>query len=198
MSKDILKDIQASMEALKKPGHTATSKSVVVKTPKKVEHNQKRAEFETYKLWLSIPAQFIGMQEHDLAKLGVTDQRLIELSKIKTNTEFSKKFKVNMTSLTDWGKELKRDPDVLKSYVEIGQSLTKNLIMALYYAALKNGDAERLKAWMTFVEGWSPRETIIQTTTQFDVVGFIREVERQKEAERGLAASKKKNHEQDD
>lgn len=92
-------------------------------------------------------------------------------------TQFASTYKVSRDTLTDWYKELKNDPDVLNGYTSEYRSLTKAVIMALYVQALKHGDAERTKTWMTFVEGWTPREQVQQTATHFDIVSFIEQIE---------------------
>lgn len=198
MTKDTLTEIHENLQKLQQDGFDRASKGLTaapITSRKKIVRPKKLpAHYEAFKMWLSLPAQFIGKTPKELNELGITNPHLIELCQIKTQGSFVEAYKVNKNTLSEWRKELEHDPEVLKSYQSFGQLLTKNLMTALYENALKHGDAERIKAWMTFVEGWSPRETIIQTTTQFDVVGFIREVERQKAKERE-SNNTKKGHE---
>ncbi len=177
-----LEKIQQAQRPAAKALKTVPYKETTI--PTKVKKIKRQFEHDMFILWRKIPVQWKGNNAAELASIGVEAEDMIRLVQCRSQAAFAKEFKVSPDTLSDWNRELKYDPSITRSYEKEFRILTQNLVMALYLKALKEGDPERLKAWMTFVEGWSPRETVIQTTTSFDIVAFMKEMRAKAEEEK--------------
>lgn len=174
----IHENLRKISKGIQKPARSvAVVKVEVSQTPKKKLAKRRPYQFEMFKIWLSFPPQWHGQSAETLGKIGIQDPDAQKLLACRNFTQFAATYKVTQCTLSEWHKELKDDPDVLKGYTHEFRKLTKAGVMALYMQLLKNGDADRLKAWMTFVEGWKPTQAIEQTTVHFDVVSFIEKIE---------------------
>ncbi len=129
------------MKKLKKK----TKKSV----PKESEI-QRIKEFETFAEWLALSPLLKLLSEEQLTKIGVDDPREIELLKIKTQTEFAKKFKLSIDTLTDWKKRSELWELVDKYLEDWGAKKTPSVILGLYRKAVSEGDAPRVKLWLEY------------------------------------------------
>ena len=112
---------------------------------------------EAFKSWLLLPKTFLGAPENVLRVLGITDPESVELCSIRSQVEFASKFGVVEPTLSHWKREMQRGNDFNDFRISM-QSLTKNVMGALYRKAIEEGDAPRVKLWLQTVEGWN--ETI--------------------------------------
>lgn len=124
------------------------------KYPKRAKPYRER-EYDMYVLWKSLPTLLKGQKLETFGKLGISDELLVELLSIKSQTEFAKHFGIpEPTTLSDWNKR----PDLVKQVEAARKSwskkLTSNVMMGLYRKAVQEGDASRVKLWMQIVEGW--------------------------------------------
>lgn len=109
---------------------------------------------EALRVWLSIPAIFLGAPEQVIAKLGIEEQDVIEIMKIGTQRQFAETVGVIEPQISEWKKELTKDHDSFVETKAFMKRLTKNVLGSLYRAALSEGDAPRAKLWMQIVESW--------------------------------------------
>lgn len=111
----------------------------------------KKQTYETYALWKSLPSFLKGQPKPALEKFGIEEEILFELLSIKTQLDFSKKYKIDAGTLTDWNKRLEKD-GLLKDLNSWARKLTPNVIFALYKNIIKGGRAHEVKAWFEIIE----------------------------------------------
>ena len=109
---------------------------------------------ELFKMWLSIPDTFRAMPEGVMDKMGIEDETIMELMKIKTQSEFGKEFGIGAQAQIDWKHEWAEKGEFAATKTFF-RKLTKNMIGAMYRKALIEGDAARAMAWMKIVEDWT-------------------------------------------
>lgn len=123
--------------------------------PKNAKHTgvYKKAEFETYALWKSLPSFLKGQPKSVLEKFGLEDEIVLSLLEIKTQTQFAERFEIkDLATLTDWNKRIK-DDGLLKYIHSWARKLTPNVVSALYRSATKDGKAAEVRTWFELVEG---------------------------------------------
>lgn len=87
-----------------------------------------------------------------MEKFGLTDDLVLELLQIKTQTEFSVKFGIkDLGTLTDWNKRIDKD-GLINPLNSWARKLTPNVVFALYKNITKNGRAQEVKAWYEIIE----------------------------------------------
>jgi len=70
----------------------------------------KEKEFQTYAIWKSLPPHIRGLKKEQLKSYGFTDPLMISISKIKTQTEFAKYFRIkDLGTLTDWNTRIRKN-----------------------------------------------------------------------------------------
>jgi len=111
----------------------------------------KNQTYETYVLWKSRPSFLKGQPKVALEKFGIEEESLFELLSIKTQLNFSKKYKVDAGTLTDWNKRLEKD-GLIMDMNSWARKLTPNVIFALYKNIIKNGRAHEVRAWFEIIE----------------------------------------------
>ena len=111
----------------------------------------KKQVYETYALWKSLPSFLKGQPRVALEKFGIEEEAVFELLSMKTQLEFSKKYEVDVGTLTDWNKRLEKDV-LTKDLNAWARKLTPNVIFALYKNIIKNGRAHEVRAWFEIVE----------------------------------------------
>jgi hypothetical protein len=112
----------------------------------------KKQDFDTYVLWKSLPSFLRGQPRVVLEKFGLTDDLVLELLQIKTQTEFSVKFGIkDLGTLTDWNKRIDKD-GLINPLNSWARKLTPNVVFALYKNITKNGRAHEVRAWYEIIE----------------------------------------------
>jgi hypothetical protein len=111
----------------------------------------KKQIYETYALWKSLPSFLKGQPRVALEKFGIEEEAVFELLSVKTQLDFSKKYVVDVGTLTDWNKRLERD-GISKNLNVWARKLTPNVIFALYKNIIKSGRAHEVRAWFEIVE----------------------------------------------
>jgi hypothetical protein len=96
--------------------------------------------YTTYAFWKSLPSFLKGQPRVALEKFGIEEEAIFELLALKTQLEFSKKYEVDVGTLTDWNKQLEKD-GLAKDLNAWARKLTPNVIFALYKNIIKNGRA---------------------------------------------------------
>lgn len=118
----------------------------------------KAREFRLYVIWKSLPRD---IDQRLFSTLGVTDEIILELSTIKTQKEFAKTYKIDVGTCGDWNKEIiagNLSPDLKElDWRYWAKQATPSVVSALLRNTRKHGDAARVTAWMTHVEGYEPR-----------------------------------------
>ncbi len=136
-----------------------------VKTPKRQPLRLKR-EFEIYRLWWYLPsilkgrpAEAVG-NDPGLIKFGVTDPEILDLLAIETQTEFAEKYGIkDPNTLSEWNKKLEKDRSLEEIFAPL-KKLTPNVMVGLYKAAVNDGKAAEVRAWMELVEKVQPGLTL--------------------------------------
>lgn len=111
----------------------------------------KKQVYETYALWKSLPSFLKGQPRVALEKFGIEEETVFELLAIKTQLEFSKKYNIDVGTLTDWNKRLEKD-GLVQDINSWARKLTPNVIFALYKNIIKSGKAHEVRAWFEIVE----------------------------------------------
>lgn len=109
---------------------------------------------EAFRLWLSLPAIFLGAPEQVISKLGIEEQDATDIMRIGTQRAFAELVGVKEPVLSEWKAEIMAESNSFALTKAFVQRLTKNMLGSLYRAALQEGDAARVKLWMQIVEGW--------------------------------------------
>lgn len=110
----------------------------------------KKQVYETYALWKSLPSFLKGQPRVALEKFGISEEIVFELLSIKTQAEFSKKYNIDVGTLTDWNKRLEKD-GLTKDINSWARKLTPNVIFALYKNITKHGRAHEVRAWYELI-----------------------------------------------
>ncbi|MFA5000755.1 MAG: hypothetical protein WC531_00800 [Candidatus Paceibacterota bacterium] len=111
----------------------------------------KKQVYETYALWKSLPSFLKGQPRVALEKFGIEEEAVFDLLLIKTQLDFSKKYEIDVGTLTDWNKRLEKD-GLSKNLNAWARKLTPNVIFALYKNIIKSGRAHEVRAWFEIVE----------------------------------------------
>lgn len=109
---------------------------------------------DLFLMWLSIPHTFRNMPDGVADKMGIEDVTIMELMKVKSQSEFGKMFGVAEQRLVVWKHEWAEKGEFAATKTFF-RKLTKNMIGAMYRKALIEGDAARAMAWMKIVEDWT-------------------------------------------
>ena len=107
--------------------------------------------YESYALWKSLPSFLRGQPRANLEKFGIDEEMTLELLEIRSQADFSKKYDVDVGTLTDWNKRLEKS-GITKNINSWARKLTPNVIFALYKNIGKNGKAHEVRAWYELVE----------------------------------------------
>lgn len=116
----------------------------------------KTAEFEDYHLWSKLP-RFLKGKDFALIneRMGIEDEKVIELLKIKTQKEFAQVYGVSVDVLTDWNKYIVNLPDPFEKTRELLRKVIHNTVWATYNGSLKadpKANADRKLAMQ--IAGW--------------------------------------------
>ena len=134
------------------------------KSRKKQEKGiRRKSDFQLYVLWKSLPSLLRGQSKEIFAQYGFEDELVLQLFELKTQQDFQKKFLLNKNTLTKWNKRIEKEGLLAEKIMVWAKKLTANVISALYKKVIEEGDAQRTKLWLEFVEGW--REKIEEKHT---------------------------------
>ena len=112
----------------------------------------KKQDFSSYVLWKSLPSFLKGQPRIVLEKFGISDEIVLSLLEIKTQTEFASRFGIkDLGTLTDWNKRIEKE-GLLTSINSWARNLTPNVVFALYKNVSKHGKAQDVRAWFEFIE----------------------------------------------
>lgn len=145
------------------PHMTKQENSDVSKT--ELQPDLKR-EFEIYRLWKVIPIFWrnpprdkkTGLAptiDEYCEQIGIDDEGIMELIKIKNQTEFCARFNVHKNTLTEWNKKIENS-DVFADMRKWTKILSKNVLMAMYSNAMntRNLNADRDRVNFLKFGGW--------------------------------------------
>ncbi len=129
----------------------------------------KKDVFELYCLWKSLPSFFRfppkgkdGKQptpKEFVETMGIESDEIIELAQIRYQKDFAEKYNVLPDTLSDWNKT-QQVRDSLSDIRAWARSLSKNVLMALYNKAIRNGFAVEVKLFFQLIEGWEEKQRI--------------------------------------
>jgi hypothetical protein len=116
-----------------------------------IKEPYKKQTYDAYVLWKSLPSFLKGQPKTNLEKFGINEDIVFDLLSIKNQAEFSKEYKIDVGTLTDWNKRLEKD-GLTKDINSWARKLTPNVIFALYKNITKHGRAHEVKAWYELIE----------------------------------------------
>lgn len=118
----------------------------------------KEQEFMLYIIWKSLPRD---MKSDTFEKLGVSDNLILELSDIRTQKEFSEKYKIDVGTLSDWNKEIRAGnlaPELKElDWRHWAKQATPSVASAVLKRIRKLGDPAAATWWMKHVEGYEEK-----------------------------------------
>lgn len=126
-------------------------------------------EFQQYVLWCNIPS-FLKMPPTDkkgnkptpedfCRSMGIEDENIIELAKLRSSAEFSKRFGIHENTLIQWRRKI-GERDLLTDIRAFAEPLTKNVVMSLYNQTLRGGLPQHYELFFNFVNSWSKKINI--------------------------------------
>lgn len=143
-------------------------KKVLPKDDKKAKDKKKptdpirKREFELYCIWKSLPPMLInsvaGATNEVIEKLRIDDPVILELSKIRTQKDFAKKFDLDENTLTGWNFEVSKR-DTLADIRTWAKKLTKNVMFSMYNNAMAKGGTsfKDRENFLKVIEQWSDK-----------------------------------------
>ena len=81
------------------------------------------------------------------------------MRELKTQGDFSKKFEVSETTLSEWKARDGFWDDVAKQRRLFFKDKTSNVVASIYRAALESSPADR-KLWLQYIEEWSEKQEL--------------------------------------
>ena len=132
------------------------------KIPTLGHHREK--EFKMYVIWRTIPKMFFRSDPKKFEMLGL-DEDISYLYSIKNQTEFCRKYELNKNTITKWNKEIEEKNLLEPECRKFVKGLMSNAIGALYFGALKHGDAARFVALAKYAGEWPTNEKSSSTNT---------------------------------
>lgn len=112
----------------------------------------KKQDFNSYVLWKSLPSFLKGQPRVVLEKFGISDEAMLSLLEMKTQTEFAERFGIkDLGTLTDWNKRIEKE-GLLIAINSWARNLTPNVVFALYKNVSKHGNAQEVRAWFELIE----------------------------------------------
>lgn len=117
----------------------------------------KDREYQLYLIWRSLPRDIDATL---FEKLGVSDETILELSKIRTQKELSKHIGVSTKTISDWKKR-----EVPEKYRELdwrywAKDMTPSVMSAFLRNIRKNGRGADVAVWMRYVEQIEDKTTV--------------------------------------
>lgn len=128
------------------------------KTEKIVKRPSKKQDFKTFVLWRSLPSLLRDLNYTELEKLGFQDPLVMELLRIRWQKDFAERFNVDEGTLSEWNDKI--EAENLIEYKGWAKDLSRNVILSLYRAILKEGKAPEVKLFLQVVEGWQEKSGV--------------------------------------
>ncbi len=137
------------------------------------EDIHKKAEFELFVLWCSIPPlmRFPPIpKDKSMAppsartfamSMGIDDERFLDLIDIKTDGEFQQKYGLGINTTTRWRKII-RDNGLngFSGMRNWAMEMSRNVLMAVYQHAIKKGNPFTMKLWFQIVNEWEEKTKV--------------------------------------
>lgn len=152
---------------LSKPSKQALPKEQKKKTVSKkdtevISATRKPREFELYCIWKSLPPMMLapvsGTVSDVIEKLRIEDPTILELIKLRTQTDFAEYFGLNVNTMTEWNK-LVAKRDTLVDIRKWAKTLTKNVLFSMYNNAMSKGGTsfKDRENYLKVIEQWSDK-----------------------------------------
>jgi len=114
----------------------------------------KRQDFESYKLWLSLPSVLRAQPRHALERMGLDDEAVLSLLEIRSQAEFARRFRHRGPgTLSDWNRRIEAEGGLMPEIRAWARPLTSHVVLALHRQAVRTGHAAEARAWMDIIEG---------------------------------------------
>jgi len=117
-------------------------------------------EYRLFLIWRSLPLEIkVGGSDY-LKKAGIDDEELLQLSEVRTQDEFAKKYELSKDTLVLW----KQQP-VPPEYQDIdwrywARQFTTRVVSLLFEGIKEDKDAARIKLWLQAVDGYVEQSSI--------------------------------------
>lgn len=152
---------------LSKPSKQSLHKGEKKKTvPKKrteiIDATKRPREFELYCIWKSLPPMMLapvsGTTNDVIEKLRIEDPTILELIKLRTQTDFAEYFGLGNNTLTAWN-VLVAKRDTLVDIRKWAKTLTKNVLFSMYNNAMSKGGTsfKDRENYLKVIEQWSDK-----------------------------------------
>lgn len=120
----------------------------------------KTAEFNAYVLWKTLPASLRCLKDEELEIMGLKDDLIMKLLKMRNQSEFAEEYKIRMATLSDWNKRIYEKNLIFESIGIWAKAMTPSIMMAMGSTALKRGEAKEVLAWVKIIDGWSDKSQV--------------------------------------
>lgn len=135
----------------------------------------KPKEYRLFLIWKSLPLEFTKAGSSHLLELGIEDEELLELSDIKTQLDFAKKYELSKDTLSIWNS---KKPPVEYSDIDWrvwARHLTRRVVSYLFEGIKKDMDANRIKLWMQMVDGFVEESKVTENVSK-ETLSNVREL----------------------
>ena len=122
--------------------------------PKKSDGVYRKQDFATYITWKSLPTFLRGQPEAVIRKMGIEDEVVIDLLRLKTQKDFAAEYDIkDLGTLTDWNKIIEEE-GLVEHTCAWARKLTPNVVLALYKNVTKHGKSKEVKTWFELIENY--------------------------------------------
>lgn len=112
--------------------------------------------YEIYVIWRTIPPLLVKGGEELLGALGIRNETVNEMARIKTQAQFAEKHGIAQETLSDWNKKVRLD-ERFQKIREWVVDMSSSILVSLGRTAITKGSAPEVKLWFQLVYGWQER-----------------------------------------
>ena len=137
---------------------------------------QRKREYRLYLLWKALPPNMKRLGRAYAEGLGIDDEDLLQRLEIKTQKEFSEKFGLSETHISEvWNVQ-----PIPAEYKDIdwrswAKKLTHNVVHALYEGIIEDKDAQRIKLWLQAVDNFVEESKVTEDIGK-ETLGAVRDI----------------------
>jgi DNA primase catalytic subunit len=120
----------------------------------------KNNQSEQYAKWLAFPVLLRRLTPIQIQELGMDPNEIESYLMVKSRIELAKYFKVGRKQLYRWVEKEGFRQRVWELEKEWGSERTPNVLLGLYRAAVREGDAARVKLWLEYFREWQEKQEV--------------------------------------
>lgn len=153
----------------------------------------KQREFDAFSFWMALPATLFRATEDQLQKLGIVDDQVLGLLRLKTQGDFARAFALHEGTLSEWKTKLAEtgNMDEIRRWA---RQLTKNVVGALYRTAVATGKKQEVQLWLEVVEQLEiekPPLIKVEVSKRYILIGEKYEQELEREIDRDIRGAER-------